>query len=146
VLIAIQVQSVYAQSENGCLDMDNIRNQSYLENNFHLNCDSIQGSILELRICANLRLQREDSIMNFQLTTLKKHLKKEGDDRSLKKLEKAQSHWLIYRCDHCELQNPIHQSSSIDIIGYMNCYARITEKRAADLNEYLITLNLELMI
>lgn len=54
--------------------MKNIRNQRYLSQKHLVNCDSVQGSILELRICANLRLQREDSIMNFQLRQIELEL------------------------------------------------------------------------
>jgi uncharacterized protein YecT (DUF1311 family) len=120
MLITLSLSIVYGQEEKKCLDMKTIRNQRYLSQKHLVNCDSVQGSILELRICANLRLQREDSIMNFQLRQIELELSEKDATKSLEKIKEAQTSWLLYRCHHC---NPLikYPASSSGIIEYMNC-------------------------
>lgn len=115
------------------IDMKILKDQSYMRYKDVTNCDSIETTIEE-RICANLRLQREDSIMNLAFKKAVARYRSDGDTAGLRHLIKGQEAWEIYR---------YYQSNAVSssephpgprqAIDFMTEAADITRKRGEEL-------------
>jgi uncharacterized protein YecT (DUF1311 family) len=123
-------QGVLAQVTDR-IDMENIRKQPYLKHSFKINCDSTEGTTVESRICANLELQRQDSLLQSDLKLLTRKLQESGDTIMLRKLALTQDLWERYRYSHCASLTDGH--SSHGMILFMTCAAGLTARRREDL-------------
>lgn len=110
------------------IDMENIRNQSYLKDADKINCDSTSGSIAEDRICANLELQKQDSLLQFELGTLLSNMQ---DSTSLRELLLSQELWERYRYAHCS--RCVLDGNRLDMILFMRCATQLTIQRREDI-------------
>lgn len=86
------------------IDIDWLRQQSYLTSVTSIDCDSTSGTRLELRICANLRLQREDSLLQWQVTRTREEYVASGRSYELAAFDIAQQLWERFRYYHCSSQ------------------------------------------
>lgn len=116
------------------IEMENLRNQSYLKDADKINCDSTSSSIAEDRICANLELLKQDSLLQFELGTLISTLISNMQDSvSLRELLLSQELWERYRyahCSHCVLDG-----NRLDMILFMRCATELTIKRREDIKK-----------
>jgi uncharacterized protein YecT (DUF1311 family) len=116
------------------VDMENIRNQPYMKYARQVRCDSTEGTTAEERICANLELQRQDSLLQTELGAILKRLKEAGDTEAERKLMAAQDLWERYRFSHCASLG--EGQSAYSMILFMRCAAEVTAGRRKDLKHY----------
>ena len=87
---------------------------------------------MESRICANLELQKQDSLLQLQIALIEQELKEDGEDRAFASFELGQKLWEHYRHAHCT-SILSEDMSRIDMILFMKCAAQITENRRREL-------------
>ncbi len=98
-----------------------------------VNCDSMGGSTLERRVCANLELQLQDSILKQILAAKIVALKNEGLDLKggnktlIKAFVSGQKIWEEYRYTHCS--SCIRGKSQFDMILFLECATHLTIER-----------------
>lgn len=128
--------SLHAQGDLGYLNT-----QTYLDRyRAHpFNCDSLTDDLVNTmtdRICANLRLQRSDSVLKVYYDSLAVELRKVGDDTLLIAFEDLQRSWRKYRDRHCDVQiGEIVGNGSA--AGYMDEMRLLTEIRIEELRRLL---------
>jgi len=114
----------------------NIRNPSSLEKSGEIDCENGETTF-EMRICANLKFQFSDSIMNslYQETLLAIT----SDDLPTWKTEFKTSHetWKKYREEHCRVYAKSYEGGTLQPIIYLTCMRLQTEKRIGDLRQLL---------
>lgn len=115
------------------IDMQNIKNQKYLEISNRVNCDSTNGSNLEYQICANLELQLQDSLLHCELDTIINECKTSGDTVRLQEVLLIQELWERYRYNHCS--SCTMDGTRFDIIVFMKCATELTIKRREDIQK-----------
>ena len=128
--------TLLAQKKQQVIDMKNIKSQSYLINARMVNCDSTSGSMMEYRICANLQLQLQDSLMHMELDSMISEYRINKDTSALSKLMNAQEVWEKYRYAHCDTYTS-GERSSLDPVMFMRCAAEITMERRKNLRKDL---------
>lgn len=115
------------------IDIKNLKNQSYLIHAKKIKCDSTTGTTLEDRICANLELQKQDSLLQFELRALIIEMKIFNDTTLKKKIKLSQDIWERYRYAHCA--NCVEEGNRFDMILFMRCAAELTIKRREDIKK-----------
>lgn len=115
------------------IDIKNLKNQSYLKLAKQINCDSTNGTTIEDRICANLELQKQDSLLNIALSIRINECNTSGDTTLLKKLLLSQDLWERYRYAHCS--SCVLDENRFDMITFLRCATNITIKRRDDLDK-----------
>lgn len=126
--------SIKAQSQKvlaNKIDMKNIKRQTYLFPAIKVRCDSTNGTTGEERICANLELQEQDSLLNRELTIILKELKSSRNTILIKKILLSQDLWERYRYAHCN--SCITDGGRNDMILFMKCATNLTIKRRDDI-------------
>lgn len=116
------------------LDMENLKRQPYLSAAGSVNCDSTEGSVPEYRICANLELQRQDSLLRERMVLVSSRLEENDEKNGLQSFLLGQKLWERYRFAHCS-SVVSDAGSRIDMILFMECAARVTENRRRELEE-----------
>ncbi len=100
-----------------------------------VNCDSTQGSTLENRICANLELQRRDSLLQADLDMLIAKYRALGDTVVVKKIRRSRDIWEKFRFSECDIY--VEEANAHQMIEFMQCAALLTHKRRMELAKYL---------
>ena len=114
------------------IDMMVIKNQSYLKLLRNINCDSTSGTTIEDRICANLELQRQDSLLQVELSALLGE--KAQDTAVITKILNSQEIWERFRCAYC---SNFVDYSRIEMIQFMQFASELTLKRRKDIRNIL---------
>jgi len=117
-------------------DMENIKSQPYLEHKEHLNCDSAITT-LELRICANLKYQKSDSLLNDIYQKIISEIENEYLNIDEALFQRSQEEWKEYRDSHCNIYWEMYDGGSFQSVVYMECLADITNERISRLKEIL---------
>jgi hypothetical protein len=117
------------------IDVQRLKRQSYLEDAKRINCccDSLLGTILELRICANLELQKQDSLMHCELDSVINECKKRGDTAMIREIILTQELWERYRyalCNSCTMYK-----GSYAKVQFMKCASEMTIKRREEIRK-----------
>lgn len=115
------------------IDIKNLKNQSYLKLISQINCDSTNGTTIEDRICANLELQKQDSLLNIALNIRIEYCITSGDTILLNKILLSQDLWERYRYAHCN--TCVLEENSFDMITFLRCATDVTIKRRDDLDK-----------
>lgn len=115
------------------IDIQNLKKQAYLINTGMINCDSTTGTIIEDRICANLELQKQDSLLQLELDNLIKELQTVNDTGTIKKIKDTQEIWERYRYSHCNAC--IIDKTSSQITLFIKCATNLTIKRRDDIKK-----------
>ncbi|WP_299366040.1 hypothetical protein [Winogradskyella sp.] len=86
--------NIYSQNTK---DVGFIKDMPYLEYADRINCDSISGTNLELRVCLNIELREIDSIMLQNFNSFVKGIKENefinAKDSLMSVFEQQQLHW-----------------------------------------------------
>jgi hypothetical protein len=90
------------------IGLESIKNQKYLEFYYKepFDCENLSDSNINTftdRICANLALQKSDSILTLYYDSLKIELKKFGGDSLIQVYDKYQKEWRNYRDKHVDV-------------------------------------------
>ncbi len=109
------------------IDIQNLKNQSYLSHTGKINCDSTLGTIIEERICANLELQKQDSLLQADLSEKISLLLQSDDTTSIINIRWSQEIWERYRHSHCS--TCIVEGNRFDMILFMKCAIILTMQR-----------------
>lgn len=104
VVFFVLCTSVQAQG-----DLEYLKTQLYLDHyrTHPFNCDSLTDDLVNTltdRICANLMLQRSDSLLKVSYDSLVVKLREVGDDTLVTAFENLQRSWRQYRNRHCDVQ------------------------------------------
>ena len=116
------------------IDMQIIKNQPYMKLSKLINCDSISGTSAEHRICANLELQKQDSLLQIELKALINEMG--NDSTAIKKIILSQEIWERYRYAQCN--NCVIDETSFDMIIFMNCASELTKQRRIEIEKICI--------
>ncbi len=114
------------------IDMVHIKNQSYLKYSKHTNCDSTSGTSMAMRICANLELQKQDSLLQIELKSLL--LEKAQDTTAIKRILNSQEIWERFRYAQCV--DLVLDKGSLDAIIFMQCASELTVKRRQEIKNH----------
>jgi uncharacterized protein YecT (DUF1311 family) len=112
----------------------NLKKQTYLKYANRINCDSHSGSILEYRICANLELQKQDSLLTLEFDSLIKEFLILNEIKRVKKMKVAQEIWEKYRFAQCNVHID-EDGGSAQMIAFMECATEITLQRRKDIKK-----------
>lgn len=115
------------------INMQTIKDQSYLKYTNKINCDSTIGTSIEERICVNFELQKQDSLLHCELDTLINECKTSGDNARLQEVLLSQELWERYRYAHC--RSCIIDGARYDMIMFMRCATELTIKRREDVQK-----------
>lgn len=115
--------SIYAQDSTDAL---RLKQMSYMKYSSKVNCDSMEGSSLEERICLNLSFQKTDSLLNNLLKTIV--LKHQNDSLWTDSFRTIQELWVTQRRRKSEKLSKGFQGHALGII-YLNSMIRATEER-----------------
>lgn len=118
---------------------------SYLKNLEYLriyraqpfNCDSLsnaQVNTMTDRICANLQLQRSDSILKVEYDRLLVEVERVGGDSLVTTFNDLQYAWRTFRDRHCKSVAP-EITGNASATEWMNEMRRITDIRTAELRQ-----------
>ena len=118
------------------VDIQNIKNQRYLEYKDQVNCDSAI-STLELRICANLNFKESDSILNNIYNSVLLEFEKLQLDSAREILINSQKVWIKYRDTHCEIYWTMYEGGTLQSIIFLNCLTDLTNNRQGELEKLL---------
>jgi uncharacterized protein YecT (DUF1311 family) len=121
----------YSVSNAQKINIQTLKNQSYLKLAIQINCDSTSGTIIEDRICANLELQRQDSLLQLELGNLINELQTVNDTVTIMKIKQTQEIWERYRYSHCDAC--VIDNTSSQMILFMKCATNLTIKRRDDI-------------
>lgn len=113
------------------IDMQTIKDQSYLKFANKINCDSTNGTSIEEIICANLELQKQDSLLQLELGNLINELQTVNDTVTIMKIKQTQEIWERYRYSHCDAC--VIDNTSSQMILFMKCATNLTIKRRDDI-------------
>ena len=134
IILLILSVSLNAQEE----PIDFIKKQDYLKYRNRVNCDSAITTA-EIRICANLRYQRLDSVLQVTYEKSIDYFKDFPDNPGfVEKIEAAHTAWKHYRNTQCGLVYEQYQGGSIAPVFYMECLSDLTEERIEVLDDLLI--------
>jgi uncharacterized protein YecT (DUF1311 family) len=102
LLCMMLVRPAYGQG-----DLSYLKNIAYLDIYYDhpFNCDSLaddQVSTMTDRICANLRLQRSDSLLTLYYDSLLVETRRIGGDTLRRAFDELQRSWRTYRDEHCK--------------------------------------------
>ena len=136
-----------AISVQGQGHLDFIKDQPYLKYDIDCDCRTDECySSLWVRYCANLALQKSDSILKLYydslltvMTEFEVHFKGDAEDPDsnaymLKtSFIRLQENWRQHRSAHCKLYWPKDGNSNHYASIYMNCMRYLTELRIQDL-------------
>ncbi len=134
--------SLYSAAQR---DFPHLANQTYLELPVRkqLDCSNIPDSLfsnLTLRICANLRLQRLDSIQHLYLDSLRNEIGQSYGDTVLARFDSLQVKWEDFRDLQAELVYKSYEgcggchSRAIDTMETLSLF---TEMRIANFRQLL---------
>lgn len=91
-----------------------------------IDCDSIETTLGYL-VCANVELQRQDSILKKIELEIINEFKKNKDSLSLSKFLYTSDLWEKYRYSHCE--ECIINNHRVDRIQFLKCAIELTKNR-----------------
>ncbi len=117
------------------IDMNNIKSQSYLHLLPKVDCDSGAETMIMGRICANLALQREDSLMRVELDRTMRSLRKYQDTFRVSQLKRAQQIWERYRFAHCTSPSD-DGGDALRAIQFMRCATQLTAERRRNIRSF----------
>lgn len=132
----VTVEPLSAQNHSDSLGKINKRRvyeMAVLHNN-QINGDSIQGSMIEYRICACKQYLVQDSLLKNEMDSLYKVFTIGHDTAGLSRLEKSHDLWERYLFVHCQMCLSADQSS-VDAIRFMECATKLTIERIYQLRE-----------
>ncbi|MDP3930230.1 MAG: hypothetical protein Q8R57_14510 [Bacteroidota bacterium] len=113
------------------IDMQKIKNQAYLKLAKRNNFDATTGTTIEESFCANLELQKQDSLLHIELDSLINKYKFSGDTISLQNVLLSPELWESYRYSQCS--SCVTEGNRFDMILFMKCATNLTIKRRADI-------------
>lgn len=131
---------VFGHTQGG---LDHIKNQSYLQMYKGFDCDSIPDemySTLSEKICANLALQRSDSVLVLYYDSLKIELEAFGGLVLVEQFDSLQASWRSFRDKHCKIIWNKYEGCggcNLRATHYMTAMCELTDLRIATIKEYL---------
>ena len=129
--VSLSIKAQVPKDSANKIDMQNLKKQAYLIHAGKINCDSTTGTIIEDRICANLELQKQDSLLQLELGNLINELQTVNDTVTIKKIKLTQEIWERYRYSHCDAC--VIDKTSSQMILFMKCATNLTIKRRDDI-------------
>jgi uncharacterized protein YecT (DUF1311 family) len=139
---------LFALSVGICVGQGDLK---YLKDNFYLeqyylspfNCDSLtQDGLFSIqdRICANLKLQEADLILETYYDSVRTEILSFKNDSLIQSFESLQLSWREYRNSHCETLYGGYETTTGAVI-YMNEMRRLTEVRIEEMKALLKIYN-----
>jgi len=116
------------------IDFENLKQLTDRFSHHRINCDSTQGTTLELRYCLNMQLQQEDSLLKKALNDKIKDVK---DILFIKEVELIQEIWERYRYAYCS-RCVSDEQSKVDMFFFMRCAIELTIKRREDIEKMCV--------
>ena len=120
-----------------------LKSQSYLEiyykRPFDCFSDPLPDNLINTmtdRICANLKLQRSDSIVSLYKDSVRAEIMKMHNDTLLSTFDIAHKSWLKYRVEHSKALNT-YMGSNTAAEAYMNELRLLTDIRINELKTIL---------
>ncbi len=117
--------------------IDHIKNQEYMKHSKKIDCNNLEGDILSVRICANLKYQISDSLL---VIIYKKLLTDQDSDSARNYIIQLQKEWRSFRDKHCKITWFEGGSGHTNAIRYMDCLTHLTNNRRIEL-EMLLSEN-----
>ena len=114
-------------------DYESMKTQSYMQNNFDPNCDSLDGNNAQHKICLNLEFQNIDSMMNKKYIEYLSTVKIDSVKLNIINFQNA---WVKNRKKQSQLK-ALDYKGHISSIYYISSMCFITKKRLEEL-EFLI--------
>jgi hypothetical protein len=123
--------------------LEHIKKQSYLQLYNGFDCDNIPDelySTLSEKICANLALQRSDSILVLYYDSLKVELEAFGGPALVLQFDSLQTSWRSFRDTHCTIIWNKYEGCggcNLRATHYMTVMRELTDLRIATIKEWL---------
>lgn len=136
ICVSLSIKAQVPKDSANKLDMQIIKNQSYLKFAKQINCDSTMETTIVERICANLELQKQDSLLQLELGNLINELQTINDTVTIKKIKLTQEIWEKYRYSHCDAC--VVDKTSSQMILFMKCATNLTIKRRDDIRNICV--------
>lgn len=122
-------------------DLDYLKDNVYLKHYYDrpFDCDTLRAdgvSSLEDRICANLRLQRADSVLKVYHDSVRVEMLRYEGEVLVESFDLLQDAWRYFRDTHC---NSLYggYGTSTGAVLYMDEMRRLTEIRIAEMKGLL---------
>ena len=136
---------ISSQNLSGQGGLDHIKNQKYMKyyDLLNINCDSIPDSLasmLTYRICANIKLQKSDSILTLYYDSLKTEMFKFGGNIMVQEFDSLQFAWRNYRDSHCKVIWDKYKdafSGHMRAIHYMDEMKKLTDIRISEIKRLI---------
>lgn len=108
------------------INMQTVKGMEYLKLSNKINCDSIETT-LGLLVCANIELQKQDSILKKMEVQIINEFNERKDSLSLSRFIHTTNLWEEYRYSHC-MECTI-DNQRIDRIQFLECAIELTKNR-----------------
>lgn len=116
-----------------------LKDQPYLQYQGQVNCDE-PNTTLDLRICANLRAQQSDSLMQVEYQQVSQALDQLFLEKAKLYLQEAQQHWVEMRSRECRIFWELYEGGSLQPVVYMQCLAEVTDRRTEALQQLFLEI------
>ena len=130
ILLCFFQQIAFGQDHS---DAERLSQLSYMQFSDRINCDSMNGTTLEHRVCLNLEFQKVDSIMNEKYIV---HLKSIKNDSLKSEVISFHNKWISHRRLQSELYSEGYRGHMLGI-AYLSCMVNLTKRRIEEI-EFLL--------